>query len=187
MRKFIVFAILAILALLPFSCFAQMSKYAFTESKFEDNSYTKVFNDSNISKKEMYQNVKRWVSKSFGSYKAVIQYEDAENTSLTLKGIIPIEITDVDAANYTVYNVGLDFTLSIDCRDNKYRLKFENLSVKGTRSVSLGLAKSIKHIDLPLSEFLALSKNRVFGLHVSPAFADLINSASKAISTKDDF
>lgn len=184
MRKFL---ILTILALLPFGCFAQMSKYAFTESKFEDNSYIKVFNDSNISKKEMFQNAKRWVSKSFDSYKAAIQYEDDENTSLTLKGIIPMEITDVDAANYTQYKVGLYFTLSIDCRDNKYRLKFENLSVKGIKVVSLGLAKSTNRIDLPLSEFLALSKNRVFGLHVSPAFVDLINSASKAISTKDDF
>lgn len=177
-----------IVILCVLSVSAQMNRLALADEKFDNNSYVIVFNDSTVTRQEMFSNAKVWISKNFNDYKAVIQLEDSEKTKIIIKGIIPtFRIHDVGASAFTDYFVNIHFTLTIDCRDNKFRLKFENISVKGEKIVDLGVMKQRAQIDMSLTDFMELSRDKIFGLDVSPYFVEILNSAKEGITIKDNF
>lgn len=98
-------------------------------SQDTDCSY-KVIDSVIFSKDQLYLKAREWAARSFVKANEVIQMDDKEAGKIICKGYFEIE----GAKNGFGMTLGMDyvsFTLSIDIRDNKYRLLLEDLSHKG--------------------------------------------------------
>ena len=92
--------------------------------------YQEVVN-CNISKNKLYANAQEWIAKTFGDYKKVIQFEDEANGKLILKGTSDVKhfIESHFAGMEIINKEKIRFTLTIECRENKYRYTMDNISV----------------------------------------------------------
>ena len=101
---------------------------------FADNSFVFIGNSKN-SPKEKFRNAKSWIVKSFGDYKSVIQFEDAEECKLIIKGkLSPRHDMDTkrtipDKMIIYYLNSQMEFTLTFEAKEDRYRLKFEDITV----------------------------------------------------------
>ncbi|NID09385.1 DUF4468 domain-containing protein [Fibrivirga algicola] len=77
-------------------------------------SYQQVIQVKN-NKASLFKNAQTWVTKSFGDYKSVIQFEDKEAGRLVIKGFSDIN----DAAS--IFSK-LKYVITIDCKDDRYRV-----------------------------------------------------------------
>ena len=62
---------------------------------------------------------KEWVAKSFGDYKSVLQFEDDKNHKIIVKGFS--EMSD---------DSKLSHTITIDSKDERYRVQITDLQIK---------------------------------------------------------
>ena len=72
------------------------------------------------SKDEIFIRTMKWMTKTFQSAKSVIQYQDKEAGIVTGNGKIDM--------NNPVTKVYMDFVLTIEIKEGKVRLTFDNLS-----------------------------------------------------------
>lgn len=80
---------------------------------------TKVYNTSVNDAKQKHLLAKEWVAKTFGDYKSVLQFEDDEAYKIIVKGFSPMS----DDSK-------LSYTITIDSKDDKYRIIISDLSIK---------------------------------------------------------
>jgi len=188
MRKILSFIGVAILICLPIKA-QQISKYGLTFEKFENNSYTHIVQDSTVSKAQKLSNFKEWATKTFGDYKAVLQYEDADNCKLIIKGKLPLDEVIEFAGRYRIfYNSVLSFTLSFDGKDNKYRLKFENMDCEVVKTEETPLGNEEEKLQMPIIDYIQLeSEANSFRTGLSASLSSLINSCILQLQTYDDF
>lgn len=87
--------------------------------------------NTNLSQSKLYSNAQEWIAKTFGDYKSVIQFEDKENGKLILKGSSAVRYyIETHLLGMTISNrERIEFTLTIDCRENKYRYIMDNIVV----------------------------------------------------------
>ena len=106
-----------------------------------------------------FNNAKQWVAKNFMNYKQVVQMEDAASHTLVFKGKQPIgKYNGVSSRGFsTVYNLTLEYTTTIECKESKFRIKMENIKPKG--SFSLGGGKDTP-IFLHFNDIDNLEKER---------------------------
>ena len=92
--------------------------------------YERVVEAPNKSKADLYKNAKQWFVDYFKSSKDVIQNEDKEDGKIVGKGILLIPFKGALGSN-VMYNDKL--SIQVDCKDNKYRLRFyeQTLSSSG--------------------------------------------------------
>lgn len=113
--------------------------------------------ETNLSSKELFANAQEWIARIFGDYKSVIQFEDSENGKLVLKGSTPIDFTSatvkVDGVTGMSTKERINYTLTIECKDGKYRYRLNDVFVIRTYDI-LG---SIVH-SKPISPLDNLSK-----------------------------
>ena len=85
----------------------------------------------NLSKNKLYANAQEWIAKTFGNYKSVIQLEDKQNDKLILKGTTAVKhFVEANIGGMTISNSEqIGFTLTIECRNNKYRYTMDNIDV----------------------------------------------------------
>ncbi|NDV84892.1 DUF4468 domain-containing protein [Bacteroides sp. 51] len=177
----------SLLLCIPLSVFAQQFDYfSFLDEPFDNSSYT-LINENAIPKNVKFSNVKQWVAKTFGDYKSVLQYEDPENCKIIIKGIVGME-------KYTYYvnekrvvgKPDLSFTLTIDCKDDKYRLKFENMTVDLVEDRTVALLKYVTtERTCTLADFVKEGTGQ--RVSIADAFANLLNSTVESIEQEDDF
>ncbi|KAA5261851.1 DUF4468 domain-containing protein [Bacteroides faecis] len=94
------------------------------------SSYSKVF-DYSSSAKLKHLNAKEWIAKTFGDYKSVLQFEDEDNYKLIIKGFSNLMTENSNGAGGLVTIVEkpkMNFVLTIDCKDDRYRVKIEDIS-----------------------------------------------------------
>ena len=94
---------------------------------------------SNLSSSLLFANAKEWIAKTFGDYKKVLQYEDAQNFKVIIKGKIP---TNEYVNNYSgliiqEWSEIIDFTLTIECKDKRYRYIIDGISLIKTETSSV--------------------------------------------------
>ncbi len=176
-----------ILGLLPIYATAQIERHKLLNEKYENNTYVYINNDSTLSKVEKFKNAKIWVAKTFTDYKEAVQLEDEDAGSIIIKGCNPMdEMIDIGIKNaYVKYDVDLLYTLSIDLRDNKFRLKFEDLAISGKKITQIGLMNKENDVDMPIIEFI--NKGEHFKMDIATSFSSFLNSAINMILIKDDF
>ncbi|RZT93419.1 uncharacterized protein with TBP-like fold DUF4468 [Ancylomarina subtilis] len=87
--------------------------------------------NSNLSKSKLYSNAQEWIAKTFGDYKKVIQFEDEVNGKLILKGVNNVKhFVEVHIAGIHIINrETIKFTLTIECKENRYRYIMDNIVV----------------------------------------------------------
>ena len=105
----------------------------------DGNSYTKILKASSPAKSK-HLNAKEWVAKTFGDYKSVLHFEDDENYKLIIKGFSNLAAensSDADGLIRTVEKPKMSYTLTIDCKDDKYRIRFEDISFEIDRTFSV--------------------------------------------------
>lgn len=88
--------------------------------------FTEVVNTS-LTKDKLYYNAQDWIAKTFGDYKKVIQFEDKENGKLIMKGISNVDY--IARNDVSVFKESMDYTITIECKDNKFRYKIEDIIV----------------------------------------------------------
>lgn len=158
--------------------------------EFNDNSYTYI-GYSNNSKKDMYNNAKEWVAKNFGDFNRVVKLQDADNYKLVLKGKLPerhdIDTKKSDTDKMILYylNNQTEFTLTIEAKEGRYRLKFDDIAIDCSveKEVSLRKTKtSSEHISI--STFC--TKYKDFTSLVKYDLQKLVDSAKNAIEKAPD-
>lgn len=164
-----------------------MFKYALMEEAYSNNEYSKVYLDSAITQKQKFDNARIWIAKTFGDYKSVLQLEDADMGKIIIKGNSDLEnIIEFDKSqNKSEYTPVLYFTLTIDCRGDKFRLKFENMSLNVKKKMNVSFLEKKSSFDISASEFVKMGDD--FKRKLSVVITTLLNSASKAIVVNDDF
>lgn len=123
------------LALLLANCLsanAQRFSLPATENEIEKLAEMEIEEiiESPLSKSKLYSNAQEWISNTFGDYKKVIQSESPEEGKLILKGHsnLRYKAMDEDMKGFK-YEV-ISYTITIDCKDNKYRYKITNLDLQ---------------------------------------------------------
>jgi len=106
----------------------------------------------NNTKSKLYANAKEWIAKTFGDYKEVIQFEDANDGKLIMKGM-----SDVSSES-NGSKESLSFTITIECKDKKYRYRINDVLVHQT----IMLAGTPIH-PIPSSPLQHLESKNSFG------------------------
>ena len=143
---------------------------------------------------------KQWVSKTFNNYKAVVQLEDNDNYKIVLKGnsLIYQNKTKVSYGNMETTGI-LYYTVTIDVKEGKFRVKFEDMSVGRKTHCSSSMIKTtdinnsftFNEIDTKLAdpstheEFKAILME--FPSRAKISISELINNLEDALNMNDDF
>jgi hypothetical protein len=123
--------------------------------------YEEIDSIPNISKVELYNKSKIWLVNTFNDAKAVLQIDDKDNGQLIGKGNFDYLYTVVLASARWVCN----FTVQIDCRDNKARIKVYDISSRSAGEATAEYFnkhhanKHIKAIDDGVKGLLASYKS----------------------------
>lgn len=120
-----------LLVLFLLFCFgAHAQDKPFPENANGDPEFSEIV-ESPLLKASLYANAKAWVMETFNNYKAVVQYESDTEGKLVIKSqyenFRPKLIED-DFSGFWYERVY--YTITIDCKDNKYRYKINDISIK---------------------------------------------------------
>lgn len=86
--------------------------------------------ESELTKDALYKSAQTWITRTFGDYKTVVQFEDKEAGRIILKGISKLE-----QLLYTDFK----FVITIDTKAQKYRAVLTDLEI------------GVDHLDSPAS------------------------------------
>ena len=114
----------------------------------------KIVKEINLDKNRIFDLSLEWMAKTFVSSKAVIEYQDKNSGKIIGKGQI----------SYTLKSMGLsvpipcNFTLSIESKDNKYRMIFDNFLIGTGKTPISGLYEQEKdQLEIIKSKLRVLS------------------------------
>ncbi len=165
-----------------------LEKYDLLSEKYEGDTYTKICT-SNIPKMLKYSNAKAWIAKTFGNYQSVVQLEDQESCKIILKGLLELtnEIEIIDKVSNVTVTPTLNFMLTIDCKDDKFRLKFENMRIDmliASNPNPLYFETYYGKDSKKISEYIKIEST--YGAHLGMQLVEFINSAITSIGSNDD-
>ena len=148
--------------------------------------YERVVEAPNKSKADLYKNAKQWFVDYFKSSKDVIQNEDKEDGKIVGKGILLIPFKGALGSN-VMYNDKL--SIQVDCKDNKYRLRFyeQTLSSSGGEVVTTPESLIGKLLGKEKSPFNEKQARRMLE-SMNATITTAIFAFNKAMAAKtDDF
>ena len=125
--------------------------------------------------------------------------EDAASHTLVFKGIQPIgRYNGVSGGFSTIYNLALEYTATVECKDGKFRIKMEDLKPKGSFSFGGGKDTPIflhfNDIDNLEKErtnpkldraYITMMENMIPS--TKETIAAIVSSMAQSISYYDDF
>ena len=111
----------------------------------------------NSPKAQKHLKAKEWIAKTFGDYKSVLQFEDDNNCKIIIKGFTQLP-TEEDAVISAIMidktKPQLKYSITIDSRDDKFRIKVEDIHIqKMTQNILLGKPSSSKETTQTIYEF----------------------------------
>lgn len=89
-----------------------------SEKKFQ-----KTFEDFGLSKSEIYTKSLQWLAKTFTDSKEVIEFQDEEVGKIIGRGMSSVIFNPTLIAPI---NINIQYTLTIDIKENKLRITFSN-------------------------------------------------------------
>lgn len=102
--------------------------YSFSKNG-EEYEFSEVVNSS-FSKSTLFSNAKAWVMDAFNNYKAVVQMESETDGKIVVKGNYEF-LPKLTYDNYKKFTYERTyFTITIDCKDNKYRYRINDIIIK---------------------------------------------------------
>lgn len=125
MKKIVCFLLLAIVI----HSYGQIVEFPINENG--EVEFSEVV-ETNLSSSQMYSNAKEWVARSYADYKSVVQFDDQENFKLIIKGINDVYVYH-DLSDIKM-NDQLEYTITIECKEKKYRYRFNDIRIIRTVS-----------------------------------------------------
>lgn len=149
-RKMKTILLFTLLSITFVSVKAQTSTLPYREGKVV---YEKIAELTGINKEEIYSGAKKWLADSFKSSKNVIQSENETTGQIIGKGTT--SIYDTENSGIFVSFISLKFSIQIDCKDSKYRMRFYDLQKHSDAS---GLY--VPETNMPIEEFDKITKGK---------------------------
>lgn len=124
--------------------------YSFPTNENGEYEFSEVVTCS-LSKQALYTNAKAWVTDMFKNPKAAIQLESEASGKIVVNGNydkFTIKSVEDDYSGFEYERVY--FTITIDCKDNKYRYRINNIDLKSVNYSTYShrdYETSIKHED----------------------------------------
>lgn len=133
----------------------------------EESKIDQVFDAPNLTKQQIFEQIKIWIAQNFRSAKAVLEYENKNDGVLIGNSVINYPCSGFDHIAKADWKVL--FTMRVDIKDNRFRLSFINLKTSWpARYDSFGFHKAGEGRILR-GEFDKIRTNLL-------AFGDQINS-----------
>ena len=115
----------------------------------KNSSCFKVFTND-MSAKEKMSMEKSWISKNFGDYKKVLQYEDEIKNTIVIKGHLELYLSDTEAKlkkTQKMLGMATDkrnmyFTIEFSNKDDRYRVKISDITIKASTALGGGVLRS---------------------------------------------
>lgn len=142
-----------------------------------DSTMSFVF-DSDVPIETKMVNAKTWIAKTYGDYKAVVQYEDAESHRIIIKGRAPISVSVSGDASGT-YTAS--FTTTFDFKDDRFRIKYEDIRLTYTVSYH----GHDLDLDTTLEEFFTPIKTERYIAEKKQQLEDLLKIDRSKMRRKD--
>ena len=142
-----------------------------------DSSMSFVF-DSDVPIETKMVNAKTWIAKTYGDYKAVLQYEDADSHRIIIKGKTPISVSVSGDASGT-YTAS--FTTTFDFKDDRFRIRYEDISLTYTVSYH----GHDLDIETTLEEYFTPIKTERYIAEKTQQLDKLLNVDRSRMSRKD--
>lgn len=166
------------------------------EVVFENNSFSQVF-ETTVAPATQYLNAKQWIAKTFGSYKAVVQFEDESAHKIILKGkVIAPNDGEINETTWFQDKVTYSFTMTIDIKKGKFRVKIEDVrasvETKATPKDNPMADARITNSEMSLEEYINWNKRSekyafLREMHFKQKIVPILNSLLNDINTVDDF
>jgi len=103
----------------------------------EQKSIERVVTLENVSQDVIFERTKMWIAENFVSAKAVLEYEDKDKGRLIGNGKMDYPCSGMSCLAKNDWDV--NFTMRVDVKDNKLRLRFTNIYISWPASYdSLG-------------------------------------------------
>lgn len=173
---------------LMFIIFVFISVAVYSQIKFPYDSikneiYYTGIKEVSATKAELYSRAKTWIATNMKSYKATVDLDD-QNSGKIIAKIINKKILNNDG-----WWESEEFTITIDCKDNKFRYMINNIKFqlffivgrKETLSVSTMVDRMNLYHNGPGTEA------GIESVRLNNMFIDISESIVKALCTKDEF
>ena len=118
--------VLVWLCALPLICFSQEVDELKNTILAEKTEYIE---DVDLSKNELWLNLKTWISGTFNKYKGVVDLENEEAGRIILKSKVKVNSDQECLGHYGIMDAFFSFSLQVDCRDQKYRITIFDRSI----------------------------------------------------------
>jgi Domain of unknown function (DUF4468) with TBP-like fold len=82
---------------------------------------------TSLNKIKLYKSVRVWIAKEFDDANKTIKMDDKDLSKIICKGTIPIEGRKPALAAASIDDEYVSFTLTVDIKDRKYRIVFDEL------------------------------------------------------------
>lgn len=123
---------------ISFSINCNSQEKNFPKNSDGDYEFSEVV-ESDYSKSTLYSNAISWAMKLYGNYKDVVQYESNEEGRLVIKGFGGHGCyKPKDKGKIERVNEEFSYTISIDCKDNKYRYVVNDIEINEVEFKSNG-------------------------------------------------
>ena len=145
-----------------------------------------------------FGNAKQWIAKNFKEYKDVVKMEDAANHIIMFKGMSQIKTYNEPNTKFKMTQTHiLGYTVTIECRDKKFRIKFEDLENKVTTAMGSDKRNTVSFPFNEVQERINKMSGESFiayrqlltecTTNSKQLIANIANSLEGAINFKDDF
>jgi len=113
--------------------------------KVKNGSCFEVFMND-MSAQEKMSMEKSWISKNFGDYKSVLQYEDETKNTIVIKGHLELYASEAEAKMKKLERMmgqatdkrNMYFTIEFSNKDDRYRVKISDITIKASMLVAYG-------------------------------------------------
>ena len=113
--------------------------------KVNNGSCFEVFMND-MSAQEKMSMEKSWISKNFGDYKSVLQYEDETKNTIVIKGHLELYASEAEAKMKKLERMmgqatdkrNMYFTIEFSNKDDRYRVKISDITIKASMLVAYG-------------------------------------------------
>lgn len=102
-----------------------------------DRTFERVFNVPNHSRDQIYTSIKIWIAENFRSAKSVIELDSKEDGVIIGNGVIPYPCSAMNCL--TKGNWKVPFTMRVDIKDYKFKIRFSNIKLSWPASYSSGI------------------------------------------------
>ena len=145
------------------------------DSLLNDYIFTEIV-EINLEKDQLFRNAKTWLARNLSDYKTDVDMEDAASGRIITK----IQDEKFDERGGYEY---LYFTITIDCKDKKYRYKISDIQT------GIYIQPTDLHIDNTMKDYIKATnpRARMKGESLKIKFFEIGNSIKSEMSVDDDF